>query len=142
MNTTNRLPTALIPPNLKWWDQHTHESFYEHNQITLVHVPRSTLDEFIHTKGTILKTLPSPAHHADHHHHDTPRLWKLLLHFDRIILSRPHQATNHSQHTQAQLVRSRLQHNREGKWDLLHNTPDAQDNNPVTTPTLKQTGKK
>ena len=140
--TTNQTH-AGTPPNLTWWDNHEYTELYEHRQTTLLHTPRTVHDEILHLKGRLLQQIAHPDYHHEKQHPDTPRLWKILLHFDRLLLARPPQQPNSRQSGQshAALVRQRLHLYNTGQWALLHQQHDPTHTTPQPPATQTKLGK-
>ena len=100
-------------------------------------------DKFIQLKATLISELAKPEH-ANTANLTTQRLWKVLLHFDRLLLAHPHDnqctigTTNRSL---SQLITQRMDQYQRGQWAQLHNPTDPQPQPPTKTRTNQQLGK-
>ena len=139
---TRRADTHELPPNLDWWDGHDHDYLYEHRKTTLLHIPRTLQDKYIALKATLLHELSKPQY-EDGSNPDTHRLWKLLLHFDRLLLARPPEHNNTKVKTQTitQLVNTRIDLYLKRQWHQLHSPNDPHTAPPNKTQTHAELGK-
>jgi hypothetical protein len=108
----------------------------------MLHIPRSHQDKYIQLKTTIISELAKPQY-ANPANPTLIRLWKLLLHFDRLLLAHPHdhKSTSLNDRTLTQIITQRMEQYQRGQWTQLHNPTDPQSRPPTKTRTNQQLGK-